>query len=137
MKKILNILLVFALTGLPNLFAQSLADANCCHASVEAELSESACCEMSDPIEETQTQGCSTFEINSTSIDNCGCIHQLFTIDDTVINQLKNDFTKINLTSTNSSEVAVELGSNAKYFVSNIPYNIKIPIYISVSSFLI
>jgi hypothetical protein len=56
-------------------------ETNCCH-KAKVEESKSSCC-SSEMSEQYEMSSCNKLDINSISLDNCGCIHDDQKLDDT------------------------------------------------------
>ena len=109
---------------------------DCCHTPpVEQEESHS-CCMMEEPVE-PEKSSCNMFEMTSSSLDNCGCIHELNEIDETVLINFKVDFSQFVFI---ESEVVNDLSNPNEFsnsLLQSLIYSNSVPIYITVSSYLI
>lgn len=134
LNKAINILLVLLLSGVPTLAAKNVSDVQCCHSKNKAPEKKHSCCEMP---EEKPAEECNMFKINPSSFDHCGCIHEYNTLDQTVLNRLDTDLSRVlaELTFDNSAEINTSI--QTELYITKIPYNYKVPIYISISSYLI
>jgi hypothetical protein len=105
---------------------------NCCHAAVE----ELSCCSVEPGT--ISTPSCRFEEqIIVEGLRSCGCIHEYSTLDHSFLTKSNIDFTKSLIEI--ESEISTSISNSVKSFPSlaKTKYNYKIPIYISVSSYLI
>ncbi len=82
LKKILNIFLILMIAGIQSLAVNAFADSDCCHSTKKTDEKTSSCCSAEMP-EENEIPSCSTFDLGSSSLDNCGCVHDNQKLDDT------------------------------------------------------
>ena len=92
---------------------------------------------MPSPQEEKEDTKCDIFEMNSSTMDNCGCIHDLTNLDSSVLTNHNFDFSKTLVEIESEVELDVENSNQAEFYITEVPYHYKVPIYISVSSYLI
>lgn len=137
MKKTLHISLVFLLSGVLNLLALTSAEEMiCCHNPAPQKEETHSCCEMEQPVEQSPPT-CNMFEMAPSSFDNCGCIHELISFDETVLANVKVEFSQTLFVESN---IVSDFSNNTSYSnntLYNLVYQNSIPIYISVSSYLI
>lgn len=107
----------------------------CCHNSVIEKPQNDSCCD-SNPLPKSNLTGCEIFSFSGISLDNCGCDHNFSKIEDSIIIQSKIDFSK---TIVSLIEFLDRFDNNnfTSNVVSEVPHPDKIPIYITVSSYLI
>lgn len=96
-----------------------------------------SCCEIEKP-EEQSSASCDIMEMNASSFDSCGCIHELANnVDDSILTSIKIDFSASLIIDNAVSDNSNDNLSFSKNF-SSFRFNThSIPIYISVSSYLI
>ncbi len=137
LRKITIILLALLLSGLPTLTAETITDTTCCHSPEPVQKVQShSCCEMEKPEEQPQSV-CDIFEITSSSLDNCGCIHEINSVDETIIINTKLDLSSVVVLESDQITDDEIRPLNSTYESGKIHFQNSIPIYISVSSYLI
>jgi len=130
--------LIFLVSGLPALVAQTSVGTECCHTTHKKKQETHSCCEMPAPKEEKQEETkCDIFEMNSSTMDNCGCIHELINLDNSVLTKTNFDFSKTIAEIDSGILTNDEITNQTEFYITEIPYHYKVPIYISVSSYLI
>jgi hypothetical protein len=117
--------------------ANSTTEMECCHNPAPVEQKEShTCCTIEEPVE-PEKSSCNMFEMAASSLDNCGCIHELNEIDETVLTSIKVDYSQFVIIQT---EISNDLSTNNEFSnasIQNLVYLNTVPIYITVSSYLI
>lgn len=110
---------------------------DCCHNPAPVVQEEShSCCMMEEPVEPEKSQ-CNMFEMTASSLDNCGCIHELNEIDETVLTSIKVDYSQFVIIETEFSNELSTTKEFSNALIQNLVYFNSVPIYITVSSYLI
>ena len=131
MKRTTAILLILVLTSSPGLLALSLVNADCCH-SMKMEM-ETGCCSTSPRVEKSQ---CDMTGMDSSSLVPCGCVHEISSTDEAAVQSkisLQKDLVLLSTIQLNDTPKTNYLDSRNE---TNL-YQTQVPIYKSISSFLI
>ncbi|MBZ0177961.1 MAG: hypothetical protein K8F36_01630 [Melioribacteraceae bacterium] len=139
LKKTAYIILIFLISGIPNVLTGLSNPLDCCHESNLEPIQESAetnsCCESKNKT--TSSDRCALFNLSSIALDNCDCDHSLQKTDDLVLLNHKVDLSKSMLSVISIKNLSDNDGHYSSNVNFNIPHHEKIPIYITVSSYLI
>ncbi len=111
----------------------------CCHDSQIERVQEpnetDSCCETNNRTVPEST--CALFNFSSVSLDNCDCDHSLQKIDNSVLLSNKIDFNKNTLIVISNTDLVDTDRQYSSEIIFDIQNQRKIPIYITVSSYLI